>query len=198
MPEHKPLTPLQLGEMIAEGYTAPRASMRRVLSMQLDGPTRMMIVGFSIVVNALARAVFIGQGADVSLGAVIQGYVSLALGVVLQYAILGWLVGFAARSFGGVGEQSTGYTIVAWQILVTIPLMVVLVWALSTATQTPSPVAGLVILMAGILSFVLLAAYIAEAYQFRSVMIVVGTMLGMIMVFGFVLSLILPMPTPVA
>jgi hypothetical protein len=182
--------------MMAEGYTAPRESMARILSMRLDGQVRMMMVGFDIVVSALARAVFGARADDAGLFTALQGYATLAFGIVLQYAIFGWLIGFAARSFGGEGATENGYTVIAWQMFVTTPLTVALVWVL--ASGGTSPTSGLILMLAVILSFVLLAAYITEAFRFRSVAIVAGTMLGMVMAFSFILALLLPMPTPTA
>lgn len=193
-PDNTP-APLNLLALIAEGYTAPRQSMARVLSMRPDESMRLMMVGIGIVVGALGFAALGERNVEAGQGGVIFGYVVAVLAGLLQYYIFAWITGTVSRAMGGQGDREADRTLVAWWALVTAPLPVVMVLAVGAGQ---SPFAVFVLFAAAILSLVLLAAYITEAHGFTSTARVCGTIIMLIMIFSFVMTSLLPpfMPTP--
>jgi len=187
--------PLNLAALIAEGYTAPRQSMARVLALRPDEPMRLMMVGIGIVVGALGFAALGERTAEAGQGGVVFGYVLTVIAGLLQYYIFALITGTVSRAMGGQGDREADRTLVAWWALVTAPLPVVMVLAVGAGQ---SPVAVLVLFGAAILSLVLLAAYITEAHGFTSTARVCGAILMLIMIFSFVVTSLLPsfMPMP--
>jgi len=178
--------------MMAEGYTAPRRSVARILMMQPDERTRLLMVGISIIVGTLGFALM-GHPEGGPEGRVILGYLVTVVAGLLQYYGIAWIIGIVCGATGGEGTREDSRTLVAWWALVTSPLPVIMMAALRAGQ---SPGAALVLIGAAVLSFVLLAAFIAETHRYTSTARVCGAMMALLMIFSFVLSSILPMPVP--
>lgn len=188
------LSPAQLGALIVEGYTAPRASMARVLRMHPDERARLLMVGIGIVVSAMGVALS-GPPPDPDFepGNPMLSYIITVVAGVVQYIAFSWFIGLVCSFAGGAGSAEDSRTLVAWWTLVTSPLPLLMMMALSGGQ---SPAAAFLLIIGAILSFVLLAAYIAETHQFKSTARVCGVMLALLMVVSFILSSLIPMPVP--
>ncbi len=182
---------LPLGVMVAEGYSAPRQSMARVLALRPDESERLLMVGIGIAVGALGFALLGDRGEESGPQPIIVQYLATIMTGLFQYYVLARIIGFIARAAGGVGDQDADRTLVAWWALVTAPLPVIMMVAIQ---NVESPLATLFLFGAAILTMVLLAAYIAETHGFQSTARVCGAMIGLLMVFSFVLTSIIPVP----
>lgn len=191
MPPDSGLSPARFGAMVAEGYTSPRRSMARILGMQPDERARLLMVAIGIVISSLGFVALGQRAEEAGPDSVFLGYIVAVLAGLLQYYIFAWVIGTASRAFGGEGDREQDRTLVAWWALVTSPLPVLMVVGMQ---KGESPVAALLMVGAAILSFVLLAAYIAEVHRFRSTARVCGAIMGMLLVLSLVLSSLLPMP----
>ncbi len=187
--------------LVAEGYTAPRESMAHVLRMHPDERARLLMVGIGIAVSLLGVALLGDRPADAVEGiedgastGPVAGYALTVIAAILQYYFFAWLVGLVCSAMGGTGTAEQSRTVVAWWELVTAPLRVVITLALFAS----SPVAAFMLLAAAILSFVIMAAYIAETHGFTSTARVCGVMLAMLLLISFILSSFLPAFAPVA
>lgn len=193
MPPDNGLTPARLFALIVEGYTAPRQSMARVLAMQPDERARLLMVCIGVAVGAMGFALFGERNPAAGQGSPVLGYLVTVLAGLLQYYGFAWLIGLGSAVFGGKGETEDNRTLVAWWALVTAPLPVVMMASLQSVQ---SPFAAITLVGSGILSVVLLAAYITQTHHFASTGRVCGAIMMMVMIFSFILSSILPMPVP--
>ncbi len=191
MPQDNASAPLHLGALLMEGYVAPRQSMARVLAMRPDEGERLIMVGIGIAIGALGFAMFGERGETVNTGSVVLGYLVTILTGLFQYYVLARVIGFVARAAGGAGDQEMDRTLVAWWAIVTAPLPVVMMISLQ---NIESPLAGLFLLGSSILTMILLGAYIAQTHGFQSTARVCGAMIGILMLFSFVLTSLVPMP----
>ena len=185
------LSPARFGALMAEAYTSPRQSMRRILAMQPDERARLLMVVMGTVISMIGF-VALGQREEVpGPGVIVFGYVVTILGALLQYYILAWLVGTACRSFGGKGEFKDDRTMIAWLSLVTSPVSPLL---LIGVRASDSPGIALMVIAVTILLFTLLSSFIAEVHRFRSAVRVAGAVIVLLLIISISLSSLLPMP----
>lgn len=174
---------------IVQGYTAPRASMARVLDMRIDEASRLLMVGIGIAVSALGFALFGERPEGSAASAILAGYMLSIAGGLIQYRLVAAVVGIVSRAAGGQGSAQDNLTLTAWWMLVTAPVPLVMTVAIQNGD---SPFATLILIATSVLSIVLLAAYIAETHKFHSTGRVFGSIFLILTLVGFVISNLIP------
>lgn len=176
--------------LLSEGVTNPRPVARAVIETRPDRGERFMMVGLSVVMQAMVLAVFslVAVGANAGFAGLLQ------LGVieVVRYVLTATIAYNLGARMGGRGSPEAVATAVAWHAILMAAL------APLQAGVLGGGVAGVVMLFlfAGLYIW-LLGACIAEAHQFKSTGRVAGAVLGFTIVLGLLLSPFLPgMPTP--
>jgi len=187
------LTPARFGAMIAEGYTAPRQSMARILSFQPSEQSRLLMVVIGTVISMIGYLALGQRTQEVGLSGIVFGYAVTTLAAILQYYVSAWVIGTACRAFGGKGQPEQDRTMIAWLSLVTSPVSVIMLLGLQGSS---SPVLALLVIIVAIVLFILLSAYIAEVHGFHSTARVAGAMMALMIVISLVMSSFISMPVP--
>ncbi|NPD16930.1 YIP1 family protein [Xinfangfangia sp. D13-10-4-6] len=167
-------------------FTAPRAAMRRVLSLQRGPGAETLALLLVTVCGALISglATLMITGSDTSLfGWLLEAplvSVAMQFGSSLLGAVLIWAGG---KRFGGTGSLKDGVLVIAWLDFVMLITQLVLVLALFAGLPLPG-IAGPALVL---LLLVLLSSFIAEMHGFQSV---AKTLLGVILGFFLVVMIL--------
>lgn len=164
---------------IVEGYTAPRASVRRLLAGGHGVETALAMLALAYLVQAVLTILFVAGGVG------FVGHVLAALQQVVMFFLLSALIHGLGRVAGGKGTMEGAQLVVGWHALVTSvisPLALGVSGALRApaegeAATMPAGVGVLAFVYVGI-SFWLMANYIAELHGFRSNWGVLGAIVG--------------------
>lgn len=164
---------------VAEGYLAPRRSMRRLLDggYGLDTALSMLALGY-LIESAL---VIVFGGTNGGLGAHLM---NVAWQIGAFFMISGLIQG-VGRAAGGKGTLSGAQLVVGWHAFVTSPLSPMIIGFSSSAFRDASGAAtipaGFVVLAFAYVaaSFWLMANYVAELHQFRSILGVLAALVGL-------------------
>ena len=187
---------------IAQGYLAPRASVRRLLDGGYGIET---IIGLLLLGYLISSILMLLVPADIpQTGNVIARHTAGLFSMAVQFSLFGALIYWVGRMFGGVGTLPETYLVLAWYVLVTsflVPLPMSLLAMVQpiegpdgTLVAPTEPVVGNIVILAMVaiaLCFWLLVRYVAELHGFKNTWGVLGVFFGASFVFGILMSSIL-------
>lgn len=166
--------------VLVEGYTAPRASARRLLDSGHGIEVALGMVALAYLIQAMLTILFMSTGFGIS------GHLLAIMQQLVTFFLLSALVYGIGRLAGGTGTLQGAQLIVGWHALVTSvisPLAIGVSTAAFTAADggsggVPAGLAVMAILYVSI-SFWLMANYVAELHGFRNSWNVLGAIVGL-------------------
>ena len=182
---------------VVEGYTAPRASVRRLLDGGHGIEVALGLLALGYLVQAMLTIVFLPAGLGIfgHMLAIVQQLVTFFLLSALVYGI--------GRLAGGTGTMEGAQLVVAWHALVTSLLSPLAIGVSTAAFRSGEEGAGGIPPGMGVLALVyvaislwLMANYVAELHGFRSTWGVLGAIVGVSVVFALLLGVIVGAVTP--
>ncbi len=180
---------------IAEGYTAPRRSVRRLLDSGNGIEVALTFLALAFLVEAILAITFGGRAGGLSFGVYL---VNIALQLAVFFLLSGLIHGIG-RAAGGKGTLPGAQLVVGWHALVTSPLTPLTLGFASAFRAQPemagdaaAPVevpagGGFLALVYLAISFWLMANYVAELHRFKSTWGVLGALVGVTFACGIVL-----------
>lgn len=182
---------------IAQGYAAPRASARGILSAGLTVPDAVLIAVLAYIVEAISQILVPGARMDEETDALSRHGIGLITQIGILFAIAGLVSGFG-RAAGGTGTYAQSLVIVAWHALVTSFLAPVALYAVvqiqgvdfqdPDATIGSGPLLAL-LLFAGMWLW-LLASYISELHGFKNIAGVMGAVVVISMAASLLMGIV--------
>jgi hypothetical protein len=188
-----------IGELVGavvEGYTAPRASARRVLERGLRLEHALGMLALAYLVQGILTILFVSGGVGV------VGHVLAVIQQVVMFFLLSALIYGIGRLAGGRGTMEGAQVVVGWHALVTSlisPLAIgVSTAAYRTAGDEADQAFGLVFFafIYVAISFWLMANYVAELHGFRNQWGVLGAIVGLTFAAAILLAAIVGAVAP--
>jgi hypothetical protein len=184
---------------IVQGYAAPRASARGILSANLSFSDAILIVVLAYVIEAVSQILVPGARMGEETSVISRHGLGLITQIAILFAIAGLVSGFG-RAAGGTGTYAQSLVIIAWHALVTSFLSPLALYAVVQMQgidfQDPDASLGTgslvaLFLFAGMWLW-LLASYICELHGFKNIAGVMGAVvvisMGASLLLGVVVS----------
>ena len=175
---------------IVETYSAPRATVRRVIDSVTDLTGVALIFGLSFSLNAIIlilRAWLAPEEAGDLLGSGLELVLVNLIVSALLFGVMSAVVYGVGRMFGGKGEFLEVMTALAWHNLVTV------IFAPFMSFQSLSGGSGGAFAIQAAMMLVvvwLLVNFVAEAHRFASTLKVAAAIAGLLFFPAFLLSLL--------
>lgn len=170
----------QLVRTVAEGYVAPRRSIRRLLDTGNGLEAALLMLALAYVVQAILTVLFISAGVGIG------GHLLAIVQQLVVFFVLSALIYGVGRMAGGTGTLEGAQLVVGWHALVVSVISPLAIGVSSVAFRPeaeegaglPAGLGFLAFLYVAI-SFWLMANFIAELHGFRSNWGVLGTIVGL-------------------
>lgn len=186
----------ELARAMVEGYTTPRASVRRLLDAGHGFETALWMLALAYLVQAILTILFVSA----EIGFV--GHLLAIMQQLVMFFLLSALIQWLGRVAGGKGSLHGAQLVVGWHALVTSLISPLAIGVSTAAFQAEEDAASL---PAGLgflafvyiaISFWLMANYIAELHGFRSSWGVLGAIVGITFAFAILLAAIVGAVAP--
>lgn len=181
-----------LAASLAEGFAAPRQSMRRVLAL---GPQSLDVIVAMVLASYLVQTLaLVALGSRDGSGGIGEHVLGLLLEATVFMVIVAlvWRVG---KLFGGTGELGECAVAVGWFSFVTAFLSPLVLAGLTFAGDGEGTAASTVLfLAAAVITLWVFAGVVAEVHGFRST----GAVLAAILMVGVAVTLVIApiLPAP--
>jgi hypothetical protein len=182
---------------VVEGYTAPRASVRRLLDGGHGIEAALGLLALAYLVQAMLTILFLPAGIG------IFGHMLAIMQQLVTFFLLSALVYGIGRLAGGAGTMEGAQLVIAWHALVTSLLSPLAIGVSTAAFRSGEegagnipPGMGFLALIYVAISLWLMANYVAELHGFRSTWGVLGAIIGVSIVFALMLAVIVGAMAP--
>jgi hypothetical protein len=180
----------QFIELTIKSIKDPRAALREILSLNISLSNVFQAAFLTAVVNVLLIELtlfFSPAEARETMPFLVP---SIPMHLFLQFigvVIVGYLMFIVGRVFHGIGSLKDCLIAVVWLQIVILALQI-----LSTLIGLVLPFAGALIVVAAFgLLFYLFTKFIMEVHDFKSEILVFGSMIATVFVVAFILSIVL-------
>jgi Yip1 domain len=187
----------ELVSAVAEGYVAPRRSMRRLLDGGHGIEAALVMLALAYLVQAILTVLFISSGIGVG------GHLLAIIQQVVMFFLLAALVYGIGRLAGGTGTMEGAQVVVGWHSLVVSVISPLAIGVSSVAFRSGTEEGAGMPAGLGILAFVyvaisfwLMANFIAELHGFRSTWSVLGAIVGLTFACAILLASIIGALSP--
>ena len=182
---------------VAEGYIAPRRSVRRLLDGRHGIQTALLMLALAYLVQAVLTILFISSGIGIA------GHLLAIVQQVVVFFVLAALIFGLGRLAGGKGTMEGAQLVVAWHALVVSVISPLAIGVSSFAYRAEVGSAGGMSAGLGLLAFVyvavsfwLMANFVAELHGFRSAWGVLGALVGLTFACAILLASIIGALSP--
>ena len=182
---------------VVEGYTAPRASVRRLLDGGHGIEAALGLLALAYLVQAMLTILFLPAGIG------IFGHMLAIMQQLVTFFLLSALVYGIGRLAGGAGTMEGAQLVIAWHALVTSLLSPLAIGVSTAAFRSGEegagnipPGMGFLALIYVAISLWLMANYVAELHGFRSTWGVLGAIIGVSFVFALMLAVLVGAMAP--